>query len=57
MKRGHFVKVVEEVLDSLPQQFRNRIRNLAVLVEGMPPRLNGDVGTDVHAFTITRWIA
>jgi len=33
MKREHFVKVVEEVLDSIPQEFRSRIRNVAVLVE------------------------
>jgi predicted Zn-dependent protease with MMP-like domain len=37
MKREHFVKVVEEALDSLPQEFRSRIRNVAVLVEDMPP--------------------
>src|SRR5207247_4755031 len=37
MKREYFVKVVEEVLDSLPQEFRSRIRNVAVLVEDMPP--------------------
>ena len=37
MKRKHFVKVVEEALDSLPQEFRSRIRNVAVLVEDMPP--------------------
>ena len=37
MKREHFVKVVEEVLDSIPQEFRSRIRNVAVLVEDMPP--------------------
>ena len=36
MKREHFVKVVEEALDSLPQEFRSRIRNVAVLVEDMP---------------------
>jgi predicted Zn-dependent protease with MMP-like domain len=36
MKREHFVKVVEETLDSLPQEFRGRIRNLAVLVEDIP---------------------
>ena len=38
MKREHFVKLVEEVLDSLPQEFRSRIRNLAVLVEDFPPK-------------------
>ncbi|MGZ4733776.1 MAG: metallopeptidase family protein [Terriglobales bacterium] len=36
MKREHFVKVVEEALDSLPQEFRSRIRNVAVLVEDKP---------------------
>ena len=37
MKREHFVKVVEETLDSLPQEFRSHIRNVAVLVEDVPP--------------------
>jgi predicted Zn-dependent protease with MMP-like domain len=37
MKREPFVKLVEEALDSLPQEFRSRIRNVAVLVEDMPP--------------------
>jgi predicted Zn-dependent protease with MMP-like domain len=37
MKREHFVKVVEKALDSLPQEFRSRIRNVAVLVEDVPP--------------------
>ena len=37
MKREHFVKVVEEALDSLPQEFRSRIQNVAVLVEDLPP--------------------
>jgi predicted Zn-dependent protease with MMP-like domain len=37
MKRQHFVKVVEETLDSLPREFRSRIRNVAVLVEDLPP--------------------
>ena len=32
-----FVNVVEEALDSLPQEFRSRIRNVAVLVEDVPP--------------------
>jgi predicted Zn-dependent protease with MMP-like domain len=36
MKRENFVKVVEEALDSLPQEFRSRIRNVAVLVEDLP---------------------
>ncbi len=37
MNREHFVKVVEETLDSLPEEFRSRIRNVAVLVEDFPP--------------------
>ncbi len=37
MKREHFVRVVEETLDSLPEEFRSRIRNVAVLVEDTPP--------------------
>ncbi len=37
MKREAFIKVVEEALDSLPQEFRSRIRNVAVLVEDLPP--------------------
>jgi predicted Zn-dependent protease with MMP-like domain len=37
MKREHFVKVGGETLDSLPQEFRNRIQNVAVLVEDLPP--------------------
>ena len=37
MKREHFVKVVEEALDSLPQEFCSRIKNVAILVEDFPP--------------------
>jgi len=37
MEREHFVKLVEEALDSIPREFRKRIRNVAVLVEDMPP--------------------
>src|SRR5450755_817348 len=37
MKLEHFVKVVEEALDSLPKEFRTCIRNVAVLVEDIPP--------------------
>lgn len=37
MNREDFVKVVEEALDSLPPEFRDRIRNVAVLVEDFPP--------------------
>jgi predicted Zn-dependent protease with MMP-like domain len=37
MTRDAFIKVVEETLDSLPEEFRSRIRNVAVLVEDLPP--------------------
>ena len=37
MTREHFVEVVERALDSLPEEFRSRIRNVAVLVEDFPP--------------------
>ena len=36
MKREHFIRLVEEVLDSLPIEFRKRIHNLAVIVEDRP---------------------
>ncbi len=38
MKREHFIKVVEESLDSLPEEFRSRIQNVAILVEDFPPK-------------------
>jgi len=41
MKREQFVKVVEEALDSLPQEFRNRIRNVAFRVKDIPPDQSG----------------
>ena len=37
MKREDFTKAVAETLDSLPKEFRRRIRNVAVLVEDLPP--------------------
>ena len=36
MTRDRFNKLVADVLDSLPFEFRSRIRNLAVLVEDRP---------------------
>jgi predicted Zn-dependent protease with MMP-like domain len=35
--RAEFAEVVEEVLDSLPHEFRSRIRNVAILIEDLPP--------------------
>jgi predicted Zn-dependent protease with MMP-like domain len=37
MEREAFAKVMREVLDSLPEEFRSRIRNVAVLAEDFPP--------------------
>jgi predicted Zn-dependent protease with MMP-like domain len=37
VEREAFAKVMRDVLDSLPEEFRDRIRNVAVLVEDFPP--------------------
>ena len=37
MEREKFVKLVEEALEGLPTRFRNRIHNVTVLVENVPP--------------------
>jgi predicted Zn-dependent protease with MMP-like domain len=37
MKREQFIKVVADALNSLPKEFRSRIRNVAILVEDFPP--------------------
>jgi len=37
MKREDFVKVAEDALDSLPEEFRSRIHNVAILVEDFEP--------------------
>ncbi len=37
MKREHFIKGVEDSLDSLPEEFRSCIKNVAILVEDFPP--------------------
>jgi predicted Zn-dependent protease with MMP-like domain len=37
MEREQFAKIMQEVLDSLPEEFRSRISNVAVLVEDLPP--------------------
>jgi len=38
MKREDFVEVAEEALDSLPEEFRSRIQNVAILIEDFPPK-------------------
>jgi predicted Zn-dependent protease with MMP-like domain len=37
MTRDRFHRLVAEALDSLPARFRQRIRNVAVVVEDVPP--------------------
>jgi predicted Zn-dependent protease with MMP-like domain len=37
MEREDFINVAEETLDSLPEEFRIRIKNFAILVEDFPP--------------------
>ena len=37
MELEKFVKLVEEALEGLPARFRNRIHNVTVLVENVPP--------------------
>jgi Uncharacterized protein conserved in bacteria len=37
MDREKFVKLVDEALGALPMRFRNRIHNVAVVVENVPP--------------------
>src|SRR6201987_1397245 len=37
MEREDLVKVAEETLDSLPEEFLSRIQNVAILVEDFPP--------------------
>jgi predicted Zn-dependent protease with MMP-like domain len=37
MEREEFAKVMQTVLDSLPEEFRSRICNVAALVEDFPP--------------------
>jgi predicted Zn-dependent protease with MMP-like domain len=37
MKREDFIEIAEETLDSLPEEFRSRIQNVAILVEDFPP--------------------
>ena len=38
MNRADFVNVAEEALDSLPEEFRSRVENVAILVEDFPPK-------------------
>ena len=46
MTREQFKKLVAEALDSLPARFRERVRNVVVVVEDSPPKGN-DTGEDL----------
>lgn len=46
MDRERFTQLVREALDALPQRFRERIRNVAVVVEDLPPD-GADTGDDL----------
>jgi predicted Zn-dependent protease with MMP-like domain len=37
MKCEEFINLAKEALDSLPEEFRSRIQNVAILVEDFPP--------------------
>jgi predicted Zn-dependent protease with MMP-like domain len=52
MERVAFAKVMQEVLDSLPEEFSDRIRNVAVLVEAFPPGQLAD-SEDVFKMSLT----
>jgi predicted Zn-dependent protease with MMP-like domain len=38
MQRKRFEKLVEEAFERLPEVFRSRISNVAIIVEDLPPR-------------------
>jgi len=46
MNRERFTELVREAMDSLPQKFRERIQNFAVVVEDYPPQ-GADHGEDL----------
>jgi predicted Zn-dependent protease with MMP-like domain len=37
VERERFIELVKDALDDMPDQFRSRINNVAVLVEDLPP--------------------
>ena len=38
LRRARFARLVRNALDELPAEFRERIRNLEIVVEDEPPR-------------------
>lgn len=43
MQRQEFEKLVEQVLERLPRTFRDRIRNVAIIVEDSSPRTRDNI--------------
>ena len=37
MERARFIKLVEEALDALPRKFHDRVQNVALVVQDVPP--------------------
>ena len=42
MDRKHFDELVEQALGELPEFFRNKLTNVAIIVEDYPPQEPGD---------------
>ncbi|MGE5056670.1 MAG: metallopeptidase family protein [Acidobacteriota bacterium] len=49
MERERFIEIVADVLDGLPEEFRSRLRNLAILVEDEPPRQKRRHASTAHS--------
>ena len=47
MHRARFNRLVQEALDTLPEKFRRKIRNVAVVVEDFPPGQEPDAEEDL----------
>jgi predicted Zn-dependent protease with MMP-like domain len=48
MRRAQFERLVAKALDALPQQFAERLKNIAVMVEARPsPEVAGELGEDI----------
>lgn len=48
MERERFVDIVADVIDGLPEEFRLRMDNLAILVEDEPPRQKRRRASSAH---------
>ena len=55
MKRDEFEKLVIDAIDNLPEQFRSKIKNLAVVIEDKPTeRTHRSLGLPPHPTTPPR---